>query len=289
MDWDDLRYLLALSRFSTMGRAAKHLGVNHTTVSRRLLALQERAGVRLIEKTGRGFTLTQAGQDAVRAAETMERQTLGLERQWFGQDGRLVGKVRVTTLDIMAQYYAPAFAEFTRLYPGIELELSQTNEPASLTRRQADVAIRMTVSPPEHLVGVRLVRFDYRLYGATSLLERWGRNRALDQYPWLAWDKALRARLTEAWMDEHVPGARVAARVDASLMMLDLARRGVGLTFLPIQLASAYPELEVLAKAPDAFRTDAWLLTHEELRHAARVRALMDHLKGWEQTPRRLD
>jgi DNA-binding transcriptional LysR family regulator len=278
MDWDDLRYLLALSRAANLEQAALQLGVNYTTVSRRLSALQERAGVRLLEKQGRGWRLTQAGLDAVRAAEEMESQAQELERQWFGQDARLVGSLRLTTIDILGVFYTDALAEFTRRYPAIRLEINTENRAVNLTRRQADVAIRMTSSPPEQLYGRRLLRFTYRLYAASALVERVGAQAPPSSYPWLAWDEALAARVTEGWMRRHVPHAQIAVTLDASMMKLALLRAGVGVGFLPVVIGDQFPELVSLLDAPEEFNTEVWLLTHEELRGAARVRALMEHM-----------
>ena len=278
MDWDDLRYLLALSRFSTLNQAATHLGVNYTTVSRRLASLQEKAGVRLIEKVGRRYALTEAGIHAVSAAEGMEQFTQDLERRWFGQDARLVGTLRVSTLDILAHVYTDAFAAFARKFPGIQLEINAENRIVSLTRRQADIVIRVSGSPPEHLVGRRVAHFDYWIYGARALLDRIGSGAPLGAHPWIAWDEALGARVTEDWMARHVPDAHIPARADTSMMMISMVRAGVGLAHLPEVIASQLPELVKLQKSPEDFNTHVWLLTHEELRNAARVRVFMDHM-----------
>ncbi len=278
MDWDELRYLLALSRFATLGQAAQHLGVNYTTVSRRLNALQEKAGVRLIEKKGRVYELTEAGVYAVKTAEAMEINAQNLERRWFGHDTRMVGTIRVTTLDVLGQLYINAFAEFSARFPGIDLEINSQSRTLSLAQRQADVAIRVSGAPPENLVGRRIARLNYFIYGARALVKDIKPDTPLSHYPWLAWHKAAGARVTQNWMEEHVPDARISARVDSSLMMLSLLRKGVGLAFAPAIIAEQFPELIAIQQAPKSFDTDVWLLTHEELRNAARIRALMDHM-----------
>jgi DNA-binding transcriptional LysR family regulator len=254
------------------------LGVNHTTVSRRLSALEETVGVRLFDRRPDGYAATQAGEDVVEVARGVEEQILSLDRRVLGQDTRLCGSLRVTTVDFMAILQMAAFRSFTRRYPGIDLELSADNAPRSLTKREADVALRITNKPPEHLVGRKLLRVEFALYGARSLVEQMGAQAELAAYPWMAWDERQGARLTEQWMHKHVPDARVVCRVDSATVMISSVRDGMGLSFLACVVGDEDPGLVRLRPPEPGFGMDLWLLTHADLRHTARVRAFMEHM-----------
>ena len=150
IEWDDLRYLLAVATEGSLAGAARVLGVNHTTVLRRVNAFEERLGVRLFERLPAGYTLTAEGAELVEAARLMEDTVASLERRLVGRDRKLVGTVRVTTTDTLAGSILPAIlADFRRQHPGIALELATSNLVVSLSKRAADVAIRPAENPPE--------------------------------------------------------------------------------------------------------------------------------------------
>ncbi len=287
MDWDDLRFFLAAARSKTLSGAAKQLGVNQTTVTRRLESLEHELGVRLFDRTPSGIVTTQAGADILRVAERVEDDVATLERQALGRDARLSGELRVTTVDMIALFEAELFESFARRYPGIALELSIGDLTRNLTRREADVAIRWTAAPPEHLVGHRVVRAEYALYGAASLLEGFPRGTALHDYPWLAWDPAADARVTTAWMRQHVPQANIVCRFDMAVAMYAAVRAGMGVSFLPCAYADPDPALKRLRAVEPGFEIDIWLLTHPDLRSTARIRAFMEHASSYFEARRK--
>jgi DNA-binding transcriptional LysR family regulator len=278
MHWDDLRFLLAVEREGTLSAAAKTLGVNHTTVSRRLTALEKGVGVRLFDRKPEGYASTQAGADVIAVARTVEEQIQSLDRRVLGQDARLCGNVRLTTVDVLAGRHADVFRDFARRYPGIDLEISADNAPRSLTKREADVALRISNKPPDHLVGRRLLRMEFALYGHRDLIAQVGEDRPYDDYPWMGWDERMGAKLTEQWMARHAPNANIAARVDSSVVMMETMKAGMGIGFMGCYFADDEPDLVRMRPAEPGFGMDLWLLTHEDLRNTARVRALMDHI-----------
>lgn len=278
MQWDELRLVLTIHRQRTLSAAARELGVNHSTVSRRLAGVEQEMAVRLFDKLPTGYVATAAGEEVVRVALAVEEQVLSLDRNVLGQDERLTGTLRVTTVDILGVHHIEAFGSFCRRYPGIELELSADNAMRSLTRREADVALRFTNDPPPNLVGRRIQTLDYALYGARTLLNLHPEQTPIEDLPWMAWDERLGARVTEAWMRRNVPRARIACRVDSSTVMLAAINAGMGIGFLPVFSAEDSPALQQLRPVEPGFAMDLWLLTHEDLRRTARVRAFMEHL-----------
>ena len=156
MNWDDLRILLAVSRAETMTRAARRLGVNQTTVSRRIQALEEALGVELVVRSRDGIALTEAGRQAAHAVEGMELVAHDVERSLIGGDAQLAGVLRVTTIDLIAHYHPDLFASFAAEYPAVELEVTVGFDQRSLAKREADLAIRWTHRPSEGLFGRKL-------------------------------------------------------------------------------------------------------------------------------------
>lgn len=217
--WDDLRYVLAVAREGTLSRAAARLGVNHSTVSRRLSALSEQLGVRLFERLPEGYVPTPAGEDVVRVAARLEDDVLSLEGRVLGRDAELRGGLVVTTTDALARRLIPEVGEFVQRYPKIDLELSVDYGLMNLGKREADVAVRLTNAPPEHLVGRKVARMEFALFASKSLLDRRGRDAPLDSFPWVAWTETAGARLTEAWMQEEVPSARIVCRFDHAITL----------------------------------------------------------------------
>lgn len=282
LNWDDLRLVLAIGRHHTLSAAARELGVNHSTVSRRLATIEGTLGARLFERSAQGYEPTQAGHEVLRSATRVEEEVQTLDRRVAGRDARLSGRVRLTTLDLFAERLAPCFASFAEAYPNVELEISVDVLPRNLAQGEADVALRLTrSSPPESLVGRRICRVEFALYAARNLLRGHGKEPSLASLPWMAWTERSGARLTEQWMREHVPEARIAARVDSSLVMLSAVRAGIGIAFLPCREGEADGALVRLRPPEPGFVMQLWLLTHPDLRGTARVKAFLAHLDAY--------
>jgi DNA-binding transcriptional LysR family regulator len=279
VDWDDLRYALAIARARTLSGAAEALGVSHTTVGRRLRALEERLGARLFDATPEGFAATAAGADLVAVAERVEADTLALEGRVLGRDARLTGALRVSAMELVFRACREAFTSFAARYPSVALTVTATDDEVSLTRREADVVLRLNNKPPEHLVGRRVGRMQFDAYAARSLAARLGEGAPLGAYPWIHWDERRGADWLDAWLARHAPGAAVVLRVDVSAAaMHELIAAGVGVQFLACAEGDADPSLVRVGPMDPFARRDLWILTLPELRDAPRVRAFMDHM-----------
>lgn len=279
MDWDDLRVVLAIGRHGTLLRAAERLGVAHTTVGRRLKALETTLGVRLFDRTPDGFLPTPAGDELLSVAERVEGEVLSVEGRVLGQDAQLQGKLRISTVDTLFHRFDDVFTAFMARYPSIELTISATTEAVSLTRREADVVLRLSAAPPEHLVGRRLGYVQFGVYANAELVDRVGEGAPLEAFPWIGWDGARHQRWFEGWLAQNAPGAKIAVRLENSAMVTAHAiRAGLGVQILPCFLADPDPVLRRIAPLDALFRLDLWVLTLAELRGNSRVRVFMDHV-----------
>lgn len=277
MNWNDLSLLLEVSRSPTMTEAARRVGVDQTTVSRRLEALEGSLGVQLVRRRRDGIGLTDAGSDAVRSIEVMETVATDLERKLVGTDTELAGHLTVSTTDTTTHYHPDLFTSFGERYPAVDLEVDTDFSPRSLARREADVAIRWTLKPDEGLFGRKLARVQYALYAADELVKAIGRRAKLSAYPWLAFTAASKAKLTDKWMAAKVPDARIVCRYGHTLSMHAAIRAGSGVGFMPCAYADPDPRLVRLRGVQPSFGYDIWILTHPDLSRTGRVRAFLAH------------
>lgn len=279
MSWDDLRLVLAIARRGTLSGAARALGVTHSTVFRRLASIERDIGARLFDRFRDGYAPTAAGDAMATVAARIGEDVLELERRLSGQDLRPSGIVRLTTTDTLALGLAmPHLAAFRADYPEIRLEVGVTNVVADLRRRDADIALRPTADPPAALIGRRIAAIAYAVYGSPDYLSR---RRAKDwsAHEWIGRDDALAGTVAARWMQENVPEERIFCRLDAVSAMREAARAGLGLVVLPCYFGDGVAGLRRAQEKPLAdARSALWLLTHRDLRHAARIRAVMDFL-----------
>ncbi len=278
MNWDDLRFVLAVSRAGSLTRAAKLLQVDHTTVGRRVEAAEAALGVRLFTRTTTGLVLTEEAGRLLAAMQQVEDAVLAVERAAAAQDARLEGTVRVTTPETFGvSYLAPRLASFGLAHPGLTIELVPAGAVLDLGRREAELAVRIFRSKQENLVVRRAGAVRYGLYASHAYLTRHplrGRD-TLDKHATLG---APEARAIETvWLRKLNPRARAKFVSDSSLALLAAARASAGVAVLPRYLGDAEPTLRRITM-PDEPSEPIWLTVHRDLQATPRVRALMDFL-----------
>ncbi len=278
LDWESLRTVLAVTRARSLAGAARALDLQHSTIYRRIEEVERRLGQPLFDRHRGGWTANALGETAASAAGAMEQAALEAERRLLGADARLEGTVRVAASELIGGYLlARLVPPFLAEHPGVEIELDLSNRNLDLTRREADIAVRATLAPPESLVGRKLVTLPYAVYTAPSLLKR-GKTPELHALPWIGYDERLANVPAALWLKRAMPDLRARLRVDSLAAMLRCALAGAGAAVLPVFAASQEGGLVRITGIIPDIGTDLWALSHPDLRGNARVRALSDHL-----------
>lgn len=276
LQWGDLHTVLVIARSGSLSGGSRRLGVSHATVFRRLGDIERRLGVRLFERSRSGYTPTPAGEDLAATAQRVEAEVLGAERRVVGQDLRLSGTVRVTTTDtLLAGLLSPIFATFQATHPGIILEVAISNHLFNLSKREADVAIRPTMTPPDFLVGRRIGRIAQGVYGKADSFSTAAGAPDFGAVDWVGPDESFAYRALDAWMAAHGLDERCRYRVDTLMGIFAAVRSGIGLAVLPCYLADDDPQLVLFGECIPELASDLWLLTHRDLRRVARIRVFM--------------
>jgi DNA-binding transcriptional LysR family regulator len=232
IDWDDVRYFLAVARGGSVRAAAERLGVNHSTVLRRIAQLDERLGVHMFEKLPSGYRLTAAGEEVLEFADQMEASSHLLETRVFGRDQSVRGLLRVTLAPPLATHLLmPDFADFARLHPDIEIEILSFGELANLTNREADVAIRVVYDRktlPLNLHGMKGPELFGGVYMSRDRLAAW-RAGAPDPIRWIV----ISIHGIPDWASEgEVRTTGVPFRTTDAESQIVAVRQGLGLTTL---------------------------------------------------------
>ncbi len=274
MDWNDVRHFLALARSGSVRAAGASLGCSHSTVARRVEALEERLSARLFDRHRDGYTLTQAGEQMLPGAERIEREVAALERGLVGQDERHEGAVRLTCCDnYVAELLVQALTPFCAEYPDLELCVTTDSRPFDLSKREADVAIRTVpcgLLPPEHLIGRKLAPLTVCSYVATAHAERLDPELAGTHPRWASLvDRKIQDRMVA---DSGYPELPSWGGFSSLELLVQAAREGLGLVMLPTYVGDRDPQLRRLARPALRHLADLWLLSHADLRDNARFR-----------------
>ena len=283
MNWDDLKVLLALNRERSSRKAANRLGISNTTIIRRLELLEEAVGARLFDRTPDGFQATSVGEQLVKTAIEVEDKIAEGERHITGRDTDLEGIIKVALPDGPVQFIAESFAEFVNQYPRIQLDLSASNEPVDLARREADVALRvlrLDAKLPKDIVGIRLGSMSFGYYIHKDLLGE---------------IQAGRMPLTILSSSTDEPHIKLAPSAYTAPIVKRHVMRGVnqmraailfkiGAGELPSIACSDTPDIVQLPGTESERYGYFWLLYHKDLRQSARIRAFFKHLAGLQQS-----
>jgi DNA-binding transcriptional LysR family regulator len=282
LDWEDLKTFLAIARTGNLSAAGRALRVSQTTMGRRLALLEGRAGAKLLQRTPRGFVLTPAGERILADVETMEAHALAAERAISGEDSRLEGLVRITTVETFgARIVTPALVPLHAAHPNIAIELITDTRPLSLARREADIAIRLAPFEQHDAIVQRVADMAFGLYASRAYLAVHGTPGWSDGgagHRLIALQDDLAGIPEAQWLREIAPGAMRCVLANSRDVQLNACLAGLGLACLPRYLADDVPGLVRLRSPTSPPVRGIWLGVHRDMRHTPRIRAVLDIL-----------
>lgn len=272
--WDDFRFVKIVADRHGLSGAAEALGIDHSTAFRRLGAIEKSLGVILFERHRGGYTATAAGRAMLDTAARMETDVDGFSREVVGQSDAIVGELRITAPTSFAStFLMPVLAAFSRKHPAVTLHLILAEETLNLSRRDADVALRASRGPDETLVGRRLTGVGWAVYGAAE--RSYG---PLGEEAWVGLGENVAGGVIARFIRQRTLPDRIALRLNGVAGLGEAIASGVGIGPLPCVEGDADARLRRLGDLEPDLQTDLWLLTHQDLRRSARVRAFMDHI-----------
>lgn len=275
-DWDDFRLVQAIAETQSLNGAAEKLGLNHSTVFRRLGAIEEAIGQKLFDRLRAGYEPTAIGVDMAALADRMRADVAEFERRLAGCDPLPAGDLRLATNDTLATYLMPELAAgFRARYPQVRLDLVVADRASNLARREADVALRATASPLETLVGRRIAELRWGVYATPDMIARHP-DPDVDGAPWVGYGEAMHALPIARQLDDRVSAERIVYRTSSIVGQVEAAAAGLGFATLPCFVGDRNPDVRRVGAPYDIGRA-LWILTHQDLRQSARVRAFMEY------------
>jgi DNA-binding transcriptional LysR family regulator len=279
MDWNSLKVFLAVARRGTLSGAASDLVVNHSTIFRRLNAFEADISGQLFERINNRYELTTLGHELLELAQNIENSFDGIDRHIVGKDIQPKGIVKITAPNNIAYRYLPRYiSEFNILYPEIQIELLVSNQEFNMSNRQADIAVRATPSPPEHLIGRQVSTLSWGVFGSNRYADKFGLPKDINELEGHSLIGATGAmcRLPGfIWFEKHFAHQFV-TRCDDLTAMSYFVESGQGLAFLPVD--QQRPEIIKLFDVKESTPSNLWLLTHPDLRNVARIKLVMQYL-----------
>ena len=271
-DWEDMRHFMALAEAGTLSGAARALKVDHATVGRRVSALEQVFDTALVERLPKRWVLTEAGRRVAALGEGMQTQAHALERAVKAGHSPLSGTVTLSTPPAFASFFlAPRLPAFRRLYPDLHLTLLGAQAVASLSRQEADIAVRISRPQEASSVARRIGAVEFRLYAAPGYAAR-----PEPDWQFLAYDRSLDHVAEQRWLTAFTADRPVVFRSNDLACQAAAARAGVGIAVLPRFMADQDPALVALPVDGAAATRDIYLVVHADLRRMPAVRAVLE-------------
>ena len=279
-DLNDLTYVAAVARTGSLAAAARELQVNHATVFRRIASLENTLGLRLFDRHKGRYVATTAGEELAATGTAVAATAERTLRKVAGYEMQPSGVVRITTTDSIAMHLLnSALLQCRATYPEISLHVGIDNAMLDLARRDADIAVRPTLRPPDYLIGKLIAPLAFAVYGAQDYL-RQHPSQDLATHQWLALSEAYERHRSLQWLQRTVPLEQVGLRMDGFASLARACADGLGLAVLPCWMGDAAPALRRVQEPQAELASELWLLTHPDLRHTPRVQAVFKTLQG---------
>lgn len=272
-----MEFVLSVAATGSVAAAARALGVNHTTVLRRVQAFEKTLNIRIFERLRTGYRPTPEGEIFLDAARAIEATVTDLDRKIAGSDTALQGPLSITSTDTIIAELMDDVARFQRRHPGIILDVTVANDRLNLDRRESDIAIRASANPPAHLVGRRICDLRFGIYASPAATQD-AEAVALEKRPWVGLAPPILGSVAGEWMTQMVPASQVALRTNSFANVRTLAEEGVGHALLPRFVGDASGKLTRIEDGEKMPVAGLWLLSHADILRSPRVRAATDFL-----------
>jgi len=274
IEWSDLEVVLAICRSGSLSGAARLLGINHSTVFRKLNTIEDRLRVRLFERLPTGYAMTEAGEATMHYAERIESEIRAFEMDIFGRDLQLNGKIRIGTTEMLADLvFPPLLAEFRQINPAVSIDVVASNDEADLSRREVDITICPTTKPWKNSVGRHIGNFQFSVYAAPAYLERAGK-RELRDHDWAVSYVLLDRLIPAIWRTREEGYRRCAFTSNSVMASIEATAAGMGVSLIAAAYAEGDARLVRISAPIEQFTLQLWILIHPDLRRNARVTAL---------------
>ncbi len=278
-DLNDLIYVAAVTETGSLSAAARKLHVNHATVFRRIAQIETNLGVRLFERDAGRYVATAAGEELAGAGAAIEQTAQHSLLKVAGRDLRPRGVVRITTTDSIATTLLnPVLALCRVLNPHIVLHIDIDNAMLDLAKRDADIAVRPTLRPPEYLVGKRIAPLAFAVYGAAQYLENTATAATLSEHQWIGLGESQERHRTMLWLQKIIPIEQIGLRIEGFDGVARACANGLGLAVLPCFLGDSLPPLRRMQDPLPDVASELWVLTHPDLRKTARIHTVFQLL-----------
>jgi DNA-binding transcriptional LysR family regulator len=292
-DWDDLRHFLAVARHGSTIQAAKALGMNQSTVQRRIAALERQLGRRLFDRCPEGYRLTRLGEELRPIAERVETDISDFSRQSASSHTELVGTIRVTCPETAGYRIikSPILDAFHARYPGLRVEMVMVDRVLDLAKGEADIAFRTSVPRDDALVARKIAEVSWAVFASRAYIERRGTPKTVDeigQHDVVQFDGPIAEHPGARWLKRLAPQARIAARCTSTPALLLAVKSGAGISPLPVIAVESEPDVVCLFNSIPELRLPFYLLIHRDMQRTPRVRAFCDFVASEMKTFREL-
>lgn len=282
LNWDDLKFFLAVSRAGSVRAAAQDLKVNHATVSRRINGFEHALGQRLFERTPQGYLRTRLGDEIYNEAAYLEERLNNIERRILGNNEQLRGEIRVTMSDIIGQdLLLEGCALFCLKYPQVELEILDSITLLNLANREADVAFRITKEPPDYLIGRKLAVIHRACYMAKKYQANLQKEGWLEQQNWIGWADKQRRPIGK--IAREYPKLHSKHKIANGKLHALATRHGIGIGILPCFIGDIDPQLMRIPPYTSEAKYELWILSHPDLRKNAKTQAFVRYMTEFVQ------
>jgi len=282
-NWDDISVFLVLARHRSLSSAAKELSVNHSTIGRRLRALENSLETKLFERTRHGFLLTEDGDRLLREAEGFETHASNIAAQFRGEMAQVMGTVRVATMEALGSLFlAPRFSLLYERHPSVRVELVTASHWINLSKREADVLISFPKPRGQRIATEKIGEFSLFLYASEDYLDKNGMPGSvhdLDKHVFIDYIEELVTISAVRWLSDAVRISDTSFRSTSLVAQYHAATAGIGIAMLPTFVAQTDPRLRQVLPKQIVVKRDFWLSVHNDFEHIARVRQVVQFLK----------